>query len=68
MSTWMLLLGCTVAVVCYAAGRRAGRICTEKKYLAYQVKENEKMDKILRRYAHAGRDELLNKLRHGEPK
>lgn len=64
----MMVLGAIAAAVCYIAGRRAGQTSAERSHLSNQKKENEKVDKILRRYAGVGRTELLRRLRGRTPK
>ena len=63
MNNLLFLCGVMSAVGCYWAGRRAGYLAANRKYLLLQEKEDAKMDEILRRYAQLGRTELLEQLR-----
>ena len=68
MNNILFLGGVMLAVGCYWAGRRAGYLAADRKYLLLQEKEDAKMDEILRRYALLGRTELLEQLRDKPPK
>ena len=68
MNGWFVLLGMLGAGAFYCMGRRSGYMHAERKYLLLQEKENAKMDEILQHYAHLGRNELLEQLRHHAPR